>query len=207
MRNPPDRPGTLSRRPHVLVPGMLVLAVLLCLGSCQQPDLPTAPLPEQAQARDAGYSVLRKLLGDEQHLRTLRLAKMVVSLQAISAPTRKLIDDIAAASAGDSDRLDRIAALEPRIRFDASCSTTLDRAMLDPLRLATAKELVMAPDDEFEIRLVVSQVQALRLISQLVAELGDLDPNTQRQAWLGELATRYGALYKRAVARLSLNGK
>jgi hypothetical protein len=185
---------------------MALCIVSLCLVSCQPPDSPAAAVPEQAQARDAGYSVLRKLLGDEQHLRVLRLAKMVVSLRAISGPTRKLIDDITDAAAGDSDRLDRVAALEPRIRFDASCSTLLDRAMLDPMRLATAKELVMAPGDEFEIRLVVSQVQALRMISQLVGELGDLDPNAQRQAWLGELSARYEALYKRAVSRLSLTG-
>ena len=207
MRRHPDHPATPGT-PRRLIPGLLVPVVfLLCLVSCQQPDLPTASLPAQAQAMDAGYSVLHRLLGDEQHLRVLRLAKMVVSLQAISSPTRKLIDDIAAASAADSDRLDQIAALEPRIRFDASCSAMLDRAMLDPMRLATAKTLVMAPGDEFEIKLVVSQVQALYMISQLIAELGKLDPNTQRQAWLGELAGRYEALYKRAAARLSLSGK
>jgi hypothetical protein len=192
--------------PACLALGLCVFVSALFLVSCDKPDTRTAPLPEQAQARDAGYRVLRKLLGDEQHLKALRLAKMVVTLQTISEPTGQLIDDIAAASSTSYDRLEQMAALEPGIRFDTSCSTILEHAVLDPLRLATAKDLVTVPGDKFEISLLVSQVQALRMISQLVMELRDLDPNAHRQAWLDKLAAEYKALYKRAIARLVLAG-
>ncbi len=186
---------------------LLVIVLSMLLAACGQPHEHAVPVQGQVPARDAGYSVLRKMLGDEQHLKTLRVAKSVVTLNNVSDPTRRLIDDIAAASSTGLDRLDGIAALKPRISFDSSCSSMLDRAMLDPMRLSTAKDLLMASGDEFEIRLVVSQVQALRMISELAGELRDLDPNVQRQVWLQELSGQYAALYKRAVASLSLTGK
>lgn len=73
------------------------------------------------------------------------------------------------------------------------------------MRLATAKELITASGEDFEVSLVLSQTQVLHLISQLLSELRELDPNPRRQGWLAELAGEYEKLYSRAVARLAVN--
>lgn len=157
------------------------------------------------QPRDSGYAVLRKLLGDEKHVNTLRIVKSAITFSKSSERTVTLIDDIATTSARALDEMDALAALKPVINPDTAGREQLGSEILDALRLATARELITATGEDFEISLVLSQVQVLRLISQLLRELQELDPNTRRQAWLADLARDYESLHSRAVARLSVN--
>jgi hypothetical protein len=189
---------------NVCALGIAILIFSPFLVSCDDSGHNPTPVQESDQARSIGYSLLRKLLRDEQYIKAIRLAKSVFTFRALADPTKTLIDDIAARSSEKLTELDRLATLEPAITFGESCPAMLDQAMLNALRVTTAKDLVLASKDDFEVNLVVSQIQALRMISHLLTELRDIDPNAERQAWLERLSTDYEALYRRAVARLSL---
>jgi hypothetical protein len=186
--------------------GMLaaVLASLVWLAACDSTGEHQAHSRKADQGRDAGYEILRTLLADERHIETLRLLKTVVNLRNTTDPTNLLIDDIAAASAANLEQIEQLAGLEPPVILGESRPDQIDQAVIDTLRMTTARNLVLASRDDFELMLVVSQVQALRLISQLSGELRNIDPNTRRQTWLEGLAVQYEDLYQRAVARLSL---
>jgi hypothetical protein len=182
-----------------------VLVLLPVLAGCDAVCERCQPVSANGLPRDSGYAVLEKLLGDEAHLDTLRIVKSAVTFTRASDPTVDLIDDIATVSARGLDDLDRLVTLHPVITPEISREERLGSDILDALRVVTAWELLSASGDDFELRLVLSQVQALRLISQLLEELRELDPNPDRQAWLANLASDYEDLYDRAVARLSVN--
>lgn len=181
-----------------------VFVSLMFLASCDSTGREPAHAVDENRSRDIGYDVLRTLLGDEQHIDTLSLVKTVINLRRISDLTRSLVDDIAAASAASLEDIDRLAGLDPPLVSGESSPDELDQAVIDTLRMTTATNLLMASGDDFELLLIVSQIQALRLISHLSDELRKIDPNPARQAWLTRLAARYEQFYSRAVARLSL---
>lgn len=189
-----------------IIPALAVMAIALlpllascdCFSTHRQTE-ETAGLP-----RNAGYRALRTLLGDEQHIKTLRIVKSAVTFQATSDTTTALVNDIATTASGSLAELEKLATLEPAIIFDEPGPAQLGSEILDALRVATAWELISAPRDDFELNLVLSQTQALRLLGQLLRELRALDPNAKRQAWLAGLSENYEELYRRAVARLSV---
>ncbi|HUT40644.1 MAG TPA: hypothetical protein VM011_04815 [Gammaproteobacteria bacterium] len=182
----------------------MVIALLPFLISCDSFSERLHPEQTASHPRDAGYRALRTLLSDEQHIKTLRIVKSVVTFQATSDSTIALIDDIATTASSSLAEIDKLATLEPEINFDESAPAQLGSEILDALRVATAWELISASRDDFELNLVLSQTQALRLISQLLKELQKLDPNAKRQVWLAGLDDNYVDLYRRAVARLSV---
>lgn len=204
-------PYPATRRPALyLLSGLVITALVLlplltaCDAACDAVCARVQPAAAAVEPRDSGYAVLRKLLGDEQHVNTLRIVKSAITFSKSSDRTIDLINDIATTSARGLDDLDALAALRPAINPETAGQERLGSEILDALRLATARELITATGEDFELSLVLSQVQVLRLISQLLGELQELDPNTRRQAWLADLAGNYEKLYGRAVARLSV---
>jgi len=183
---------------------VMVLVLLTFLSSCD--GLTEQPPSNQGnnQLRDAGYRALKKLLGDEKRLKTFRIVKDVVTIGETSRPSATLIDDIATTSSSSLEEMDKLATLEPRIMLDKPGPTQLGGEILDALRVATAKDLITASGEEFEASLIISQAQVLRMISLLLKELSELDPNTTRQAWLEGLADKYEGFYQRAIARLMI---
>jgi hypothetical protein len=193
--------------PRHTLPGLAVTVFVLLplLAACDAVCERCQPVPADGQPLDSGYAVLKMLLGDEAHLDTLRVVKSAITFTSASDPTVDLVDDIATVSARGLDELDRLVTQAPVINLETSAEERLGSDILDALRVVTAWDLLSASGDDFELTLVLSQVQALRLISQLLEELRELDPNPARQAWLENLASDYEALYDRAVARLSVN--
>lgn len=186
------------------LPGLIVMVLVLMMFLVSCGDSTELPPPDQGnnQSRDAGYRVLKKLLEDEKHLKTLRIVKDVITLGETSRPSVTLIEDIAGTSSRSLEEMDELIKLEPGIMLDKAGPTQLGGKILDALRKSTAKDLITASGDDFEVSLIISQAQVLRLISQLLKELSQLEPNTTRQAWLVDLADRYEDFYQRAVARL-----
>lgn len=182
----------------------MVLVLLPFLVSCD--GVSVQPCLEQGNShpRDIGYSVLRKLLSDEQNIKAFRIVKNVITFQTTTDSTNNLIDDIASISSRSLTDIEKLATMEPIIILDKPGPPQFAGEILNALRVATASDLIMASRDDFEVNLILSQTQALRLISQLLKELRELDPNVKRQAWLEDLAVEYEDLYSRAVARLSV---
>ncbi|MEZ5542832.1 MAG: hypothetical protein R3F42_12435 [Pseudomonadota bacterium] len=198
---PPPRAGAL--------PGLAVtlLALLPLLCACDSFTAIPQPAPTGNAARDDAYRVLHTLLRDERYIKALRIIKDTITFQASTAATASLIDDIATLSSRSLDQIDKLAALDPAIDLGAATADRFGSKILDALRVATARDLITASREDFEVNLVVSQTQALRVISQLLEELQALDTNHRRQTWLADLAAKYEALYRRAVARLAVAGK
>jgi hypothetical protein len=179
---------------------MLALALAACIDDGKDPVSHSDTTP---QSLNVGYDILRDTLRDEQHLKTIRYTKTIVTFKSISEPTEQVIDEIAQTSAAALEELEQLASLTPRIIFDVDRAGQIEQMTRDALRITTAKEFLTSKED-FEVRLLVSQTQALRFISHVTKELSDIETNTKRKQWLGMISDQFEILYLRVLSRLKV---
>ena len=153
---------------------------------------------------NGGYSVLKLLLEDEQHLTLIRRTKSVLTFSAISDESRKLIDEIANTSEKALEQLEQLAASKPGIEFHELAEHKIAHSTLVSIRMETAKDFLFS-GDEFEKKLLVSQMQVLRVISHLAKDLEEEETNLKRKAWLNTLAVRYESYYQQVYSRLTVS--
>ena len=199
-RFPESDPGMYSARPLRITLLMLILALVACNGYA---TVPVSHTDGTRESLNEGYAILHATLGDEQYLKTIRLAKTIVTFKSISEPTRHIIDDIAQTSSDALEDLEQLASLSPEILFDAGMDGQIEQKTRRALRITTAKEFLTSKEN-FEVLLLISQTQALRFISHLARELSDIETNTRRKVWLVTLSDRFEALYRRVLSRLKV---
>ena len=153
---------------------------------------------------NGGYSVLKLLLEDEQHLTLIRRTKKVLTFSSISDESRTLVDEIADASEKALQQLEQLAASKPGIEFQELAEHEIAHSTLDSIRMKTATDFLFSGDD-FEKQLLVSQMQVLRVISHLAKELEEEETNLRRKAWLNKLAMRYENYYQQVYSRLTVS--
>ena len=179
---------------------VLAMALVACIDDGKDPVSHSDVTP---QSLNVGYDILRDTLRDEQHLKTIRYTKTIVTFKSISEDTEQVIDDIAQTSAVALKELEQLASLTPRIIFDINGAGQIEQMTRDALRITTAKEFLTSKED-FEVRLIVSQTQALRFISHVTKELSDIETNTKRKEWLGMISGQFEILYVRVLSRLKV---
>ena len=185
-------------------PGIILLILALALVACNDHGKdPVSHNDATPQSLNVGYEILRDTLRDEQHLKTIRYTKTIVTFKSISEPTAQVIDDIAQTSAVALEELEQLASLTPRIIFEVDRAGQIEQMTRDALRITTAKEFLTSKED-FEVRLLVSQTQALRFISHVTKELIDIETNTKRKEWLGMISGQFENLYLRVLSRLKV---
>ena len=150
-----------------------------------------------------GYSVLKLLLEDEQHLTLIRRAQMIVTFNGISEQSVRLIDMISDSSDQDLETLEKLARNRPAIQFQDFPDDAIGKATLDSLRMTTAKEFFFDADD-FEKNILLSQLKVLRLISHLSLQLEIKEANKERKALLLKMSDRYEDYYQQVNARITI---
>jgi len=143
----------------------------------------------------SGYSALKLFLEDEQHLTTIRRAKMIITFSGISEHSTKLVDSIADTSALAVKELEKLSTIKPAFEFTEFSDETIAKATIDSLRMTAAKEFLFA-GDEFEKDLLLSQLKILRVISHLASQLEQKETSAKRKAWLNKLAKQYENFYQ-----------
>jgi hypothetical protein len=181
-----------------------LLLVVVSLAACSDPaSVPIVQVDDTLRSLNAGYRILHRTLGDQQHLKTIRLTKSIVTFDALSQPTREIIDDIAQASDQALEELEQLAVLSPEISFKIEADGHIEQMTRDALRITTAKEFLTSTEN-FELVLLVSQTQALRYSSHLARELQAIETNSRRRAWLAALSDQLERFYQRVLARLQV---
>ena len=206
-------PDIMKRRVVVLISvgmALITLAVGFIAGR-YLPGWPGAPPVEVAKARapvsasldlSLGYHLLAWALENEARLEKLLLVKAVT----FDRPAERVIGVMRQVSDAADNTLGEVSdhrLLEPQI-------VPLENAgqFGDVLRLAlqqrTKGELLDRSPD-FAKRMLVSQFQALDLVSVLAEELAKIDPNKKRQAWLGRVAGDYQQMHDAYLKMLVLS--
>jgi hypothetical protein len=159
--------------------------------------------PKGINAIDSGYSVLKLLLEDEQHLTVIRRTKMVLTFSSINDTSTTIIDAISTSSERSLDELEAIATEQPEINFSELSGETIASATLNSLRMATAKEFLF-DGDNFEKNLLLSQLKVLPVIIHLAEQLEEKETNSDRKQWLNRLSSQYREHYQLVNSRISI---
>jgi hypothetical protein len=185
---------------------LILVISLVCVAVITHNPAFGASQNSPAQTIDAGYSVLKLFLEDEQHLTAIRRVKKVITFKGISNNSTALIDEIADSSELALEQLEKLAAAKPAIILKDFSDDSIGKATLDSLRLATAKEFLFETHD-FEKNLLLSQSQILRVISHLAKQLEEKETNIKRKDWLNKLAGRYENYYQQVYVLITISTK
>jgi hypothetical protein len=174
---------------------MLSALVVAVSGGCSSLPLTRA---EAAGELAAGYGSLHQLLTDESSVDKLLLVK------SVGSETEEAIEGIAEASSRAAEKLEALSRQSPSVRLDAPSGLPLiEQATRDSIASKTAMDLLFS-DETFEVRLLMSQGQALRYGRFLAEQLRELETNEARREWLDDLARRFEEDYKRVVDLLEV---
>ncbi|MGE4557720.1 MAG: hypothetical protein AB7D07_12965 [Desulfovibrionaceae bacterium] len=174
-------------------------AVLLAMPGCANEPRSRATnataLQGSVRGLAIGYSLLFDLVDDEQGV------DEILSIKSVSKPTEAIIRRIARVSAQAASELNSLKNLTPSLQLDDVELPLVEKATRKSIAVKTAMDLLVSLDS-FEVRLLLTQAQALRYGAYLALELKSLDSNRKRRHWLESFSKTCGELYDQVVARL-----
>jgi len=180
----------------------MIAVILIGVASCERG--PASPAPTTAADGSVsedlliGYELLADTLRDESKLRWLDLLKKLT----FSRPTdgvSDFLEKISSATKTDARRLDQLRTLAPDASAEPRTTSVIGDAITAGAKSRGSEEM-LDRHGAFNIRFMLLQAQALRMIAVMAAEIAELDPNPQRSAWLTEIAVKYESYRDELVA-------
>jgi hypothetical protein len=171
-----------------------LLAVLLAL-ACQS-AAPPAPPRAAAPASPHGYALLFELLGQEQDVDKLLLVKRE------RADLGELMGSIAETCGAAHERLAALGEADPALNLTDPGLPGAELAVREAIEGEKTKLLLTESGKEFELQLVLSQLQALSYALHLSEVLARAEPDAERLAFVRQLYRDLGELRERTTALL-----
>ena len=171
--------------------GLLMAAALLALGCHRQTaaEGTTGLSEEKHQDLLVGYSMLADTLSDESKLGKLDVVKTLM-LDAPNDAISKLMEKLSDASKQRGDELSKLRRQAP----DVSDKPTKESPVGDAIKEIAkdfGKDEMLSRKGGFDVRFVLVQAQATRMVAAMAKATARFDPNPERKAWLKELAAEY----------------
>jgi hypothetical protein len=173
-------------------PGLLIGAVLLALVGCVPRPTEEATAASNAQVRQdllIGYSLLADTLSDESRLGTLDLFK-TLTLDAPNDAVTRIMQTLSDASKRRASELSRLRHLAPDVSDKPTNESPIGDA-INEVAEEFGKAEMLSRSGGFDVRFVVLQAQATRMVAAMATATARFDPNPERKAWLKSLATEY----------------
>jgi hypothetical protein len=171
---------------------LLFAAALLMSVSCVPRSPPVASAGLSASRQQdllIGYGLLADTLADESRLGTLDLFKTLM-LDAPNDAIAQLMKTLSDASKQRAAELSKLRRLTPNV----SGKPAEDSAIGDAIT-AVAKEFgkseMLSRSGGFDVRFVLVQAQATRMVAAMATATARFDPNPERKTWLKSLASEY----------------
>ena len=146
-----------------------------------------------------GYALLFELLGDEKNVSKLLIIKRE------RAELRDLIRDIAQRCGTAHEELERFAKADPAPNLKTNGLPAVEVGTRDAIGKTKAKQLLTESGKEFELRLLLTQQEALTYGSHLAATIAKSETNAQRAQILRRLSSDLEVLENRVTSMLLAN--
>jgi len=172
------------------------LAVLSATGlGCDQAQAPHADpqgaalSPEAREDLLTGYTLLANTLDDESNLGKLELFKKL-TLDAPNTSIAKLMDDLSHVAEVRAKELAELRRRAPEVTGKPEKRSPIGDAINETAQ-DFGKSDLMSRNGGFDVRFVLVQAQATRMVAAMSSALARFDPEPKRKAWLRDLARDY----------------
>jgi hypothetical protein len=149
------------------------------------------------QLRNNCCSLLYDLLQDEKNVSKLLIIK------GERPEVNRLIKEISSAAAAGVKKLEELAKPDPRLNLRASGLPAGERATRDAISKTRTRELLLASGDDFELKLLLTQLEALSYASHLAKVAAKNEPQPDRAREFTGLSDEMQRLYSQVLALIS----
>jgi hypothetical protein len=184
---------------------ILILASGLALNGCA----PTQSTPASAPAaggpvggaadreRNEGYSLLDKLLSDEASVSDILIVKHADN--SVSG----LVKEIAAACGAAKNRMTAFRKLDRGLHYDLADLPTVEQKSRELESAVETRKLLDLRGSEFEVRLIVTQIEAMGYAADLAKALEAHEVDPIRKTFLTSLSDQCEAFRERLEKMLT----
>jgi hypothetical protein len=176
-----------------LVLAMLSIFVVGCASLHESSSVAPA---RSSNTNSDGYALLFDLLGDERNVSKLLIIKRE------RPELRDLIRDIAQRCGKAHGRLEQFGRADRGLSLKTNGLPSIEIATRDAIGKTKAKQLLTESGKEFELRLLISQHEALTYASHLAASIAKGETNAQRSQFLRQLSSDLTIMEQRVTSLL-----
>ena len=157
------------------------------------PGRSSSPAPDGGliHARNEGYSLVYRLMSDESNV------DKILIIKDVDEPVKQAIKQIAATCSDAKEQLDEYQKQDGRSEFNVPDLPRIEQETRDLEAKVEEKELVFSSGKTFQVRLILTQLQATRYGQLLCTALVQIEDNPQRKDFLTTLASNLGAYHDR----------
>ncbi len=173
----------------------LLSLVAIGLVGCASHQTPTTGPASPASdgglihARYQGYSILYRLMSDEGDVDKILVVK------SVDDPVKQLIKQIASTCSDAKTQLDDYQKQDGRSEFNVPDLPRMEQETRDLESKTDEKELLFSSGKTFQLRLILTQLQATRYGQLLCTALVQIEDDPQRKDFLTRLASNLGAYH------------
>lgn len=166
------------------------------MGCCSHNPPAASPIRQDGgaiHARNEGYSILYRLMSDESEV------DKILIIKSVDDPLKPLIKQIASTCSDAKKQLDEYQKEDGHSEFDEPDLPRLEQETRDLEAKLDEKELLSSSGPTFALRLVLTQMQAMRYGDELCQALVPAEDNPQRKDFLKQLSGQLGDYHDRLV--------
>lgn len=178
--------------------GLIGLSLFVLVG-CKSVHDDRSTEPTRAgtnQVQNEGYSLLYELLGKEKNVNRVLLVKRE------TPELRELIGDIAREADDAADQLKQFATTDPTLDLNQTALPFAERKVRSSIQSARTKELLTSSGGEFELRLLLTQAEALTYGQHLAKTLAAREGDLRRRLFLENVSRRFEQLHQKLMGLL-----
>ncbi|HUS36238.1 MAG TPA: hypothetical protein VM680_12875 [Verrucomicrobiae bacterium] len=174
---------------------IFAVLVLVVFAGCATAPKAEAPKSEDAAlaVRNQGYALLYKLLSDEKNLSKLLLIKKE------QADLGELIKRISKVSGEVAEGMEKFSKADGHLHLEVDGLPAVEKEVRDSIGKTRAKELIAKGGQKFELRVLLTQSEALTYGAHLAAVLQRHESDEARRKFLAETSQRLQELHQGVI--------
>lgn len=163
--------------------------------TADKPASAAAPPSEDARLaiRNQGYSLLYQLMSDEKNVSKILLIKKEQS------DVGDLIKKIADVTGDAAKQLEAFEKADPHLHLKMEGLPSAEKETRDLISKTRAKELITKTGEKFELRILLTQSEALTYGAHLAVVVQSHETDEQRKKFLGETSQRLQDLHQALI--------
>jgi hypothetical protein len=174
----------------------VLLGFVSLLGGCatKPPEAPAVTANDQRFGiRNQGYSLLHKLLSDEKELSKLLVIKKE------NSDAGALIKEISQVAADAVKQLEAFSKADSHLHLNMPGLPQVEAQARDLISKTEAKELITKSGEKFEMRVLITQADALRYASALAAAISAHEGDQNRKKFLAATSEKFQELHQKLI--------